>query len=109
MTWFKRKQARPRRLTTPPTRTWDQKREWRADYVNAWNAAHFGLPAKDRGHWRPGDKTGRDYWITNTPEWDVKWFHAQGWYLPHPWRLLDAIETARIECGDGLNQIGVAE
>lgn len=84
-------------------------RDWMGDYNHDWYQDHLTVDRDLKGHWQRGDRTGRDYWVTGTPEWDGPWFYARGWRMPKHWRMRGAVDSTWIDFGDGLKMLGVKE
>jgi hypothetical protein len=78
---------------------------WRDKYRVDWTAAH-GQPTEVRRlpFWARGD-AGIDAFVTDTPEWDRKWFKAHKMPLP---RFVSGAETYWRDYGDGLHGVSVA-
>ncbi|MET8430085.1 hypothetical protein [Nocardia sp. NPDC004860] len=75
---------------------------WFGDYYLTW------IEANNRSKVEPGcwctDEHGRDWWVTDTPEWDRQWFRSQG--VKPPQRFGDRAQTEWIDQGEGLRLLG---
>lgn len=72
---------------------------WWPTYYAQWLDAHEERGGRNPGGWTPDDQY-REWWITDTPEWDKQWFRAQG--VRPPKRFGDKARTYWKDYGDGL-------
>lgn len=85
---------------------------WWPNYYAAWLDAH-GAERDERakkgdrefgpGGWAPDDNY-RDFWFSDTPDWDKQWFRNQGVRPPKRWTTRDRLTW--VDCGGGLSQRG---
>ena len=87
------------------------KGNWWPNYYAEWIDAHRGERER-RGHqdfgpggWAP-DSHHREWWFSDTPEWDRAWFRAQGVRPPKRWTTRERLTW--VDCGGGLRQRGKA-
>lgn len=74
---------------------------WWPTYYSQWLDAHPQREGRDPGGWTHDDSY-RDWWVTDTPDWDRQWFRAQG--VRPPKRFGEKDRTYWKDCGDGLRR-----
>jgi hypothetical protein len=85
---------------------------WWPTYYAQWLDAHAVERVKrdprkfGPGGWARGDD-GKDRWITDTPEWDKKWFRARG--VRPPKRFGEKSRTYWKDYGDGLQGLSYGD
>lgn len=82
------------------------KGSWWTNYYAEWLNS-FSAVRKDQGvnpgGWAMDDKY-RDWWFSDTPEWDRAWFRAQGVRPPKRWTAKDRLKW--VDEGGGLSRMG---
>lgn len=68
---------------------------WWPNYYAAWLDAHRAEREERGREFGPGgwakDDRGRNWWFSDTPEWDRAWFRSQGVRPPKRWTAKDRL------------------
>lgn len=74
---------------------------WFKFYLHDWMEAH-GVKNSDDAMSGivTGEKTGEYIWVTQTPEWDRKWFNDKGFRFPRKWVPFTMMQFVTGEPGD---------